>query len=148
MYVPQLNDNPGACLCGGYGHREDLTLPCSCHPTLAADVPPNVANEPRGIASARLAGYAALRACPRNDCNRPTAVVRGNATSFENCNCYSITRFARNINSCGIASPSLLAVARLTTSSKIVGCSTGSSFGLAPFRILSTYVAARRKNTA
>jgi hypothetical protein len=40
--------------------------------------------------------------------------------------------------------PSVWAVFRLMTSSKVVGCSTGSSAGLAPLRILSTYVAARR----
>ena len=41
--------------------------------------------------------------------------------------------------------PSVLAVLRLMTSSNFVGCSTGRSAGWAPFRILSTYVAARRK---
>ncbi len=35
--------------------------------------------------------------------------------------------------------PSALAVLRLMTSSNFVGCSTGRSAGLAPFRILSTY---------
>jgi hypothetical protein len=44
----------------------------------------------------------------------------------------------------GIVIPSAWAVRRLMTSSKRVGCSTGKSAGLAPFRILSTYVAARR----
>ena len=44
----------------------------------------------------------------------------------------------------GIVRPICLAVLRLITSSNFVGCSTGSSAGLAPFRILSTYVATRR----
>src|SRR5437016_960990 len=44
----------------------------------------------------------------------------------------------------GIVNPSALAVLRLTTSSNLVGCSTGRSAGLAPFKILSTKVAARR----
>src|SRR5262245_45217628 len=38
----------------------------------------------------------------------------------------------------GIVRPSALAVLRLITSSYFVGCSTGRSAGLAPFRILST----------
>ena len=44
----------------------------------------------------------------------------------------------------GIVSPSACAVIRLTTNSNLVGRSTGRSAGLAPFRILSTYVADRR----
>jgi hypothetical protein len=38
----------------------------------------------------------------------------------------------------GMVRPSAWAVFRLMTSSKVVGCSTGKSAGLAPFRILST----------
>jgi hypothetical protein len=41
--------------------------------------------------------------------------------------------------------PSALAVFRLITSSNFVGCSTGRSAGLAPFKILSTKAAARRQ---
>jgi len=51
---------------------------------------------------------------------------------------------ARTKNDWGIVSPSALAVLRLITSSNLVGCSTGRSAGLAPLRILSTNVAARR----
>ncbi len=57
---------------------------------------------------------------------------------------YSITWSARHRTDCGIVSPIALAVLRLITSSNLVGCSTGRSPGLAPFRILSTKVAARR----
>jgi hypothetical protein len=52
-----------------------------------------------------------------------------------------ITSSAWNSSVGGIVSPSALAVLRLMTSSKRVGCSTGKSAGLAPFRILSTCVA-------
>jgi hypothetical protein len=38
----------------------------------------------------------------------------------------------------GKVNPRALAVLRLRTSSNFMGCSTGSSAGLAPFRILST----------
>src|SRR5215204_5002339 len=44
----------------------------------------------------------------------------------------------------GMVRPKPVAVLKLTTSSNFVGCSTGKSAGLAPFRILSTYPAARR----
>jgi hypothetical protein len=40
--------------------------------------------------------------------------------------------------------PRALAVFKLTTRSNFVGCSIGRSAGFAPFRILSTWVAARR----
>jgi len=58
---------------------------------------------------------------------------------------HSITSSARARIRCGIVSPSAAEVFRLTTSSNRVGCSTGRSAGLAPFRILSTSVAARSK---
>lgn len=52
--------------------------------------------------------------------------------------CYSMTSSASSRSVCGIVSPSAFAVLRLTTSSNVVGCSTGRSAGLAPLRILST----------
>jgi hypothetical protein len=51
---------------------------------------------------------------------------------------YSITVSARSRNDSGIVRPRALAVFRLTTSSNLVGCSTGRSAGLPPLRILST----------
>src|SRR5262244_667339 len=51
---------------------------------------------------------------------------------------YSMTSSARARIDGGIVRPSALAVFRLTTSSNVVGCWTGRSAGLAPFRILST----------
>src|SRR5262249_17382470 len=57
---------------------------------------------------------------------------------------YWITSSARSDSDGGIVRPSALAVLRLMTSSNVVGCSTGRSSGLAPLRILSTYVAVRR----
>src|SRR5574337_2226370 len=59
-----------------------------------------------------------------------------------------ISSSARRRSDCGIVRPSALAVLRLITSSNLLGCSTGRSAGLAPLRILSTCVAARRKRTA
>src|SRR5262249_6282796 len=61
---------------------------------------------------------------------------------------YSITWSARCSRDCGIVRPRALAVLRLMTSSNFVGCSTGRSAGLAPFRILSTYVALRPRRGA
>jgi len=41
--------------------------------------------------------------------------------------------------------PIAFAVLMFTVNSNVVGCSMGKSPGLAPFNILSTYTAARRK---
>ena len=48
-----------------------------------------------------------------------------------------MTSSARPSSEGGIVSPSALAALRLMTSSNLLDCSTGSSAGLAPFRILS-----------
>src|ERR1700676_4785375 len=67
-----------------------------------------------------------------------------NWMSVDNENCrkilppYSMTSSARARISGGMVMPSALAVLRLTTRVNRVGCSTGRSAGLAPFRILST----------
>src|SRR5215813_690592 len=60
---------------------------------------------------------------------------------------YLITLSARASTAGGIVRPICFAVFRLITNSNFVGCSTGSSAGFAPFRILSTYVAARRNKS-
>ena len=49
-----------------------------------------------------------------------------------------ITLSALYSKDCGMVRPICFAVLRLITSSNFVGCSTGKSPGLAPFRILST----------
>src|ERR1051326_1235181 len=51
---------------------------------------------------------------------------------------YSMTSSARLSSVDGTVRPRALAVLRLITSSNRVGCSTGSSTGLAPFKTLST----------
>src|SRR5262252_2065716 len=51
---------------------------------------------------------------------------------------HSITSSARSRNDSGTVRPSALAVVRLITRSNLVGCSTGSSPGFAPCKILST----------
>src|SRR6516164_11578160 len=57
---------------------------------------------------------------------------------------YLITRSALASTLGGIVSPIRLAVLRLITNSNFVGCSTGISEGLIPFRILSMSTASRR----
>src|SRR5262249_2287239 len=47
----------------------------------------------------------------------------------------------------GIVRPICFAAFKLITNSNFVGCSTGRSAGFAPFKILSTYVAARRNKS-
>src|SRR5215813_9307115 len=51
---------------------------------------------------------------------------------------HSITLSARSTRPAGTSCPIALAVARLITSSNVVGCSTGRSAGFAPLRILAT----------
>ena len=51
---------------------------------------------------------------------------------------HRITLSARASTFGGIVNPICFAVLRLITSSNLVGCSTGRSAGLAPFKILST----------
>src|SRR5262249_10053187 len=55
-----------------------------------------------------------------------------------------ITLSARTSTFGGIVRPICLAVFRLMMNANLVGCSTGRSAGFAPFRILSTYLAAPR----
>src|SRR4030095_559163 len=62
--------------------------------------------------------------------------------------CYVTTFSARIRTTGGIVRPRDLAVLELITSSNFVGCSTGRSAGLVPFRILSTYRAASRPTAA
>src|SRR6266576_532878 len=64
--------------------------------------------------------------------------------AFSQLQVHLMTLSARYSTVCGIVRPICLAALRLMINSNFVGCSTGRSAGLAPFRILSTYVAARR----
>lgn len=61
---------------------------------------------------------------------------------------YSITSSARNMIEFGIAKPSAFAVVRLSTSSNLVGCKTGSSAGFAPLTMRPTYRPSCRKTFA
>jgi hypothetical protein len=63
--------------------------------------------------------------------------------SDENATFHSITSSARTSTDGGIINPRDFAALSLMTSSSLVGNSTGKSPGLAPLRILFTYVAAR-----
>src|SRR5262245_56920817 len=64
-------------------------------------------------------------------------------TNEELASLYSIHSLARASMGGGTVIPSDLATLTLTTSSNLVDCSTGRSAGFAPFRMLSTKVAAR-----
>src|SRR5215471_18885496 len=61
---------------------------------------------------------------------------------------YLITLSARASTVGGIVKLICLAAFKLMMNSNFLGCSTGRSAGLAPFKILSTYVAARRSRSA
>src|SRR5262245_1760395 len=81
----------------------------------------------------------------RRERPRCRAAEQGGAVAAFELSAHSITSSARASSVGGISRPSALALLRLITSSNFVGCSTGSSAGLAPLRILSTNVAARWK---
>src|SRR4029453_2444659 len=68
--------------------------------------------------------------------------TRDELPEYETRGYYSIPWSARASSDGGIVRPRALAVLRLRTNSNFVGCSIGRFAGLAPFRILSTYVAA------
>jgi hypothetical protein len=70
-------------------------------------------------------------------CKTPLAVSTSGVSA------YRITLSAWKRRDGGMVRSRAWAVLRLMTSSKVVGCSTGRSAGLAPFRILSTKTAAR-----
>ena len=72
--------------------------------------------------------------------------VLGSITGHEFSVLHSSSASARRISPGGISSPSTLAVLRLTTISSLVGCSTGMSAGLAPFKSLAAIVPACRHN--
>jgi hypothetical protein len=59
-----------------------------------------------------------------------------------------ITLSARASTLGGIVRPICFAAFRLMMNSNFCGCSTGKSAGFAPFKILSTYVAARRSKSS
>ena len=65
------------------------------------------------------------------------------ASRFAFCH-HLITLSARVSTFGGIVRPICFAVFRLMINSNFLGCSTGRSAGLAPFKILSTYTATRR----
>src|SRR5439155_3709769 len=61
---------------------------------------------------------------------------------------HRITSSAWNSSVGGIIRPRTWAVFMLMTNSNCIGCSIGRSPGLAPLRILATYVAARRQRSS
>jgi hypothetical protein len=74
------------------------------------------------------------------DHGRGAAASDAVRNSFENHRgpAYCITWSACSRSDWGIVRPNDLAALRLITSSKVLGCSTGNSAGLAPFSNLST----------
>src|SRR5262245_9695529 len=77
---------------------------------------------------------------PRND--RPRC--RAAEPSDKRAPFHSMTSSARVRSEAGVSMPISFAVFRLTTVINFVGCSAGRSRGFAPFRILSTKLAAWR----
>jgi len=76
------------------------------------------------------------------------SLVSGGLSAIANSKRYLMPLSARTSTFGGIVRPICLAAFKLMTNSNFIGCSTGRSAGLAPFRILSTYVAARLSKSA
>ena len=57
------------------------------------------------------------------------------AANVRGCAAYSITSSARASSDGGTSRPSIIAVAKLMTSSNLLACTTGKSAGLAPLRM-------------
>src|SRR5262249_28795424 len=72
-----------------------------------------------------------LRACRERPCRRRVAEQRDELAAFH----HSITSSARATKGSGIVRPIAFAALTLTTSSNLVGCTTGRSPGLSPLRI-------------
>ena len=70
-----------------------------------------------------------------SDCLAVEEEINSNSNRFAS---YLMILSARYSKDCGIVRPICLAVFKLITNSNFVGCCTGRSAGLAPFRILST----------
>ena len=66
------------------------------------------------------------------------SLIRYSMPVYLGAHCHSMTLSAHINILGGIVSLSCFAVFRFMTNSNFVGCSTGSSEGLAPFKILST----------
>lgn len=89
---------------------------------------------------ARLGGALAARLQTGKSGDLADMLVKRNVLALN----HSIIWSARSSSEDGIVRPSAFAAVLLITNSNFVDCSTGRSAGLAPLRILSTYVAAWR----
>ena len=74
----------------------------------------------------------------------PSAIESLSRIAIRDLKCHLMTLSARPSTLCGIVKPICFAVLRFITRSNFIGCSTGISAGLIPFRILSTYRAPSR----
>ena len=88
-------------------------------------------------------GHRRLLRARRERPRRSAADQRDEIAAFD-LPAHSITSSARNMIDGGICTPRAFAVARLITNSNLLGWSTGSSDGLAPFKSLPTYPPAKR----
>jgi len=78
----------------------------------------------------------------KSDLQRTAGPYR--CANFGSSDAHSMTSSVRIMTVGGTVKFESLAVLRLTTSSNLVGCSTGMSAGFAPFRMRSTISAPRR----
>jgi hypothetical protein len=117
-------------------------------PQLAAGPQAYKSGSRRSLAPAGRRAKATPRctACRRRSCIVPSSRSSRSQPNLVVTHSITLSAPARSVG--GIMRPSARAVLRLTMSSNLVGCSTGSSAGLAPFKIFSTKPAIRRHDSS
>jgi len=114
-----------------------------CFGSRAVDPPPWTKQQPSDRLTLRCGP--ALRTSDRCPLSANSRREQLQQNPYSEClEAHSISSSASVSSEGGTVRPSALATLTLMTSSNLVGCSTGRSAGFAPFRILSTKVAARR----
>ena len=103
---------------------------------------------PHSISIGGLRTPAPVRAAPPSWGRHPQTftaadIGRVRAYAAKELNTYSMTLSARASSVGEMTIPSAFAVLRFITNSNLVGCETGRSAGFRPFKIKSTYPAAK-----
>src|SRR5262249_14650443 len=129
-------------------HAGIAAAPAGFDPRVAADDPAELRQCLHEYRDAFLASFLVRNASERRNASCDVALLRGRRErpsrraadeGDELASFHSITSSARDIKLSENFTPSALAVLRLITNSNLVGCMTGRSAGLAPFRTRPAY---------
>src|SRR5215510_12336114 len=126
------------------------SLPISCrNASKRTAIPEAVLDSRKPMRGTLLVRVGKRNICQKKSCQQPESESLLHVLFLALClthfaSFHLITLSALYSKDCGMVRLICCAVFRLITSSNFVGCSTGKSAGLAPFRILSTKYATRR----